>query len=504
MIPVLAGTILSLALAIAARGADLRSEVERYVAQRQQQIISELVTLLSIPNIASDRANIQRNAEHLRGMLERRGFAAEILKTSGNPLVYGELKVPGAAHTYLFYIHYDGQPVDPSGWKQADPFQPIMRNGRMEDGAREIPGFLSLQKYEPDWRLYARSASDDKAPIVALCAAMDALKAAGRSPASNIRIVLDGEEEAGSQSITAAIDHYRDRFQADTLLILDGPVHPSGRPTLNFGARGIASLELTVYGPKFPLHSGHYGNWAPNPALRLAQLLASMKDGRGRTIIEGFYDGIALLPAEEQRILAAVPDDPEELKKLFGFAEPDAVGNNLQEALQYPSLNIRGLRSAYTGRDARTVVPSDATAAIDIRLVKETPGTALVDKVLAHIRRQGFHIVDREPDDATRLKYDKVVRVLRSAPTEAYRTEMGLPESVMVIQALRRTWGEEPVLIRTSGGTVPISQFIRVLGFPAISVPTVNFDNNQHGENENLRLGHFWKAIVTLSALLAM
>lgn len=484
--------------------ADLRSAVENYVERNQRRIVAELVELLSIPNVAADRENIARNTDYLRRMLEKRGFAAEILPTAGNPLVYGEIRTPGARRTLLFYAHYDGQPVDRSGWKQADPFRPVMRDGRLEEGAREIPDFLALDRYQPDWRLYGRSASDDKSPIVALCAALDAMREASLRPRSNIRVVLDGEEEAGSQSITAAIDRYRDKFRADTLLILDGPVHPSGRPTLNFGARGIVTLELTVYGPKQALHSGHYGNWVPNPALRLARLLSSMKDERGRVVVEGFYDGIPPLSAEERRLLLAVPDDEQELRRLLGFAEADAVAATLQEALQYPSLNIRGLRSAYVGGEARTIIPPEATAALDLRLVKETPGDELADKVLAHIRKQGYHVVDREPDDAARARYPKIVRVQRSRPTEAYRTDMDLPESRAVIRALQDVWGTEPVCIRTSGGTVPISQFIQALGFPAVSVPTVNFDNNQHGENENLRLGHFFRGIVTMGALLAL
>lgn len=488
------------------QAADLRSNVEQYVSEHQPQIFSELVSLLSIPNVAADRTNIHRNAEFLRGMLQRRGLASEILTTQGNPLVYGEWRTAGAARTLLFYVHYDGQPVDPRNWKQASPFSPILRDGRLEDGAKEIANAASLKKFEPGWRLYARSASDDKSPIVALCSALDVLKEAGIRPASNIRVILDGEEEAGSRSLTAAIGQYREKLRADVMLILDGPLHPSGRPTLNFGARGNVTLELTVYGPKFALHSGHYGNWAPNPAMRLAQLLASMKDDRGRVQVEGFYDGIPPLTSEERRILDAVPDDFNSLQRLFGIAKPDAVGSTLQEALQFPSLNVRGLRSGYVGAEARTIIPAEATAAIDIRLVKETPAAKMVEKVLAHIRHQGYHIVDKEPDDATRLKYPKIVRVdlNRGDGTEAYRTEMDLPESLAVARALQQAWGKEPVRIRTSGGTVPISQFIQALGFPAISVPTVNFDNNQHSENENLRLGHFWNAIVTMAALLTL
>jgi acetylornithine deacetylase/succinyl-diaminopimelate desuccinylase-like protein len=485
-------------------GEDFRSALEAYVTRHQREILTELIGLVSIPNVAADSPNIRRNAELLREMLVRRGLEAEILETGGNPLVYGERKVPGAARTSLFYMHYDGQPVDPPLWKQSSPFRPVLRDGRLEDGGREITDYAALQNFRDDWRLYARSASDDKSPIVAFCGALDALRSSGRQPARNIRIVLDGEEEAGSPNLTAAIGRYRDRFRADVIYILDGPLHPSGRHTLAFGARGNVTLELKVYGPKFALHSGHYGNWVPNPAMRLAQLLASMKDSRGRVLVKGFYDGIPPLGPEEKRILASVPDDMEGLKQLFGIAEPETIGENLQEALQYPTLNVRGLRSAYVGADARTIIPSEAIASIDIRLVKDTPGSQIVDKVLAHIRDQGFHVVTADPDDATRRRYPRIVRVTERNGTEAYRTEMGHPESVRAAKALERTWGAEPVRIRTMGGTVPISQFIRDLGFPAIGLPTVNFDNNQHSENENLRLGHLWKSIVSIAALLTI
>jgi acetylornithine deacetylase/succinyl-diaminopimelate desuccinylase-like protein len=287
------------------------------------------------------------------------------------------------------------------------------------------------------------------------------------------------------------------------MLILDGPVHPSNRPTLVFGARGIVTLELTVYGPKFALHSGHYGNWIPNPATRLAQLLASMKDDAGRTVVQGFYEGIEISP-EDRRILKAVPDDEPALLKLFGVARPDAVGESLQEALQYPSLNVRGMESAYVGAQARTIIPDRAVAAIDVRLVKETDAEVMAEKVLAHIRRQGYHVVTGEPDDETRARHPKIVQALiRGDGTQGYRTSMDDPQAKALTEALRPTLGEEPVRIRTSGGTVPISPFIEALGFPAVSVPIVNFDNNQHSENENLRLGHFFRGIVTIAATLA-
>jgi acetylornithine deacetylase/succinyl-diaminopimelate desuccinylase-like protein len=490
-------TILRIGLLVAAAAlayGQERAAVETWVASHQRQIMGEFDELLRIPNVGTDHANIRRNAEFIRGLLERHGMQAELLETAGNPLVYAEKNVPGAARTVLYYIHYDGQPVDLSRWK-TDPFRPVMR-----DGARDIANWNVLEKFPDDWRIYARSASDDKAPIVAFCAAMDALR--GKF-ASNIHVVIDGEEEMGSPSLTAAIARYRDKLKASLLLILDGPVHPNGRPTLAFGARGIVTLDLTVYGPKMALHSGHYGNWIPNPAMRLAQLLASMKDEQGRTTIEGFYADVPALTAAERRVLRSVPDDEPALLKLFGVAQPDAVGESLQEALQFPSLNVRGMRSGYVD-EPRTIIPTEATAAIDMRLVKETPSARMVERVRAHIAKQGYHVTEGEPDDATRLQYPKLARLQAGEVMEAYRTEPESAAGIEVTRALTRMWGAEPVRIRTMGGTVPIAPFIRELGVPAVAVPIVNFDNNQHSDNENLRVGNLWSGIATLAAMLGM
>lgn len=494
-----------LALGAPASAQDLRPQIERDIADHQQAIVAELADLLAIPNVAADRANIRRNAEHLRALLARRGFAAELLETDGNPLVFGELRVPGAARTLLFYSHYDGQPVNPPGWRQASPFTPLLRSGRLEEGARDLGDPRAAARFDPDWRIYARSASDDKSPVVALAAALDALARIGQAPTSNIKVILDGEEEAGSPSLVPAIARHREKLAADAMLILDGPVHPSGRPTLVYGARGNLTLQLTVYGPKFPLHSGHYGNWVPNPAMRLAQLLATFKDERGRVLVEGFYDGIDPPSAEERALLDAVPDDPAALRALFGIAEPEDPARSLQDALQLPSFNIRGLSSAFVGAEARTIIPDRAVAEIDVRLVKETPAAAMFEKIAAHVRRQGWHVVSEDPDDETRARHARIVKmVARGGGTDAYRTSPLLPVSKQLAAALERTFGEPPVQIRTSGGTVPIAPFIEALGFPAIAVPIVNFDNNQHGENENLRIGHFFRGIVTLAAILRM
>jgi acetylornithine deacetylase/succinyl-diaminopimelate desuccinylase-like protein len=501
---VLALVAVSIAVPQAAPPAGLRQKVDAWVAANQRAIVTELVELLSIPNVAADRDNIRRNATHLRGMLARRGFAAEILETAGNPLVWGELKAPGATRTILLYAHYDGQPVNPKEWRQPSPFTPLLRAGKMEDGAAELTDLATRTTFDPDQRLYARAASDDKSPIVALLAAVDALKANGLALTSNVRVVLDGEEEAGSASLVPAIATYRDRLAADALFILDGPLHPSGRPTIVYGNRGILPIRLTVYGPKSPLHSGHYGNWVPNPAMRLAQLLATMKGDDGRVRINGFYDGLPPLTPDERAILAGVPDDPAALRALFGVAGSERPGETLQESLQYPSFNVRGLSSAFVGADARTIIPTTATAEIDIRLVKETTGARLGELVVAHIRDQGWHVVTTDPDDATRAAHPKIVKVEPGPGSAGFRTSPLLPISKQVAAALQDVFGAPPVQVRTSGGTVPIAPFVDALDVPAISLPVVNFDNNQHGENENLRLGHFFRAITSMAALLTM
>ncbi|HXS93578.1 MAG TPA: M20/M25/M40 family metallo-hydrolase [Candidatus Limnocylindrales bacterium] len=490
---------LLLLIVVSVRAQD-RAALQAWTAAHQRQVIGELEQLLAIPNVGTDRANIRRNADFVMGMLRHRGLNAELLETAGNPLVYAEKNVPGASRTLLFYIHYDGQPVDTARWKQRSPFVPVMRDGRLEDGAREIPEFTARDTFEPQWRIYARSASDDKAPIVAFCAALDALQ--GKT-ASNIHVVLDGEEEMGSPSLTAAVTKYREKLKASVLYILDGPVHQSDRPTLAFGARGLVALEITVFGPKMALHSGHYGNWIPNPALRLAQLLAGMKDAQGRTTIPGFYADVPPFTAAQRRVLDSVPDDEAGLLKFFGVAQPDAVGRSLQEAIQYPSLNIRGMKSGYVD-EPRTIIPSDATAAIDIRLVKETPSMKMAQLVRAYVEKQGYHLVEGDPSDADRTRYPRLARVKVTEGMEAFRTEPESPEGERAAAALRRIWGVEPVQIRTMGGTVPIAPFVRELALPAISVPIVNFDNNQHTDNENLRLKNLWDGVITLAAMLQL
>jgi acetylornithine deacetylase/succinyl-diaminopimelate desuccinylase-like protein len=482
------------------------------VALAVQRNLPEFLDLLAIPNVASDAGDIQRNAAFLKTALEKRGFRTQLLDNPARrPLVFAQLDAPTpGARTLLLYIHFDGQPVVPAEWQQSSPFQPVVK-ARAGDAWRDVPATqLQATPLDPELRIFARGASDDKGPIAMLLTAMDLLRADGLAPASNIKLVLDSEEEMSSPSLAGVVAAHRALFAADALVILDGPAHPSGRPTVVFGNRGIAQATLTVYGPKTPLHSGHYGNYAPNPAMALAHLLASMKDDDGRVLVKGYYDGITLSPAEK-RLLAETPDDEPALRARIGIARPDAVGGTYQEALQFPSLNVRGMASASVGAKAANVVPSDAVAELDLRTTPEADGERLMDLVRAHIVAQGYHLSAGPPSDAERAAHARLASFVPGPVQRAEREPMDSPTGRWAMRAVRAgngatplslTSNPEPVRIRMMGGTVPTDILVSALHLPFVMVPTVNADNNQHARDENVRVGNLVSGTRTLRALL--
>ncbi|MGH9803917.1 MAG: M20/M25/M40 family metallo-hydrolase, partial [Candidatus Acidiferrales bacterium] len=335
----------------------------------------------------------------------------------------------------------------------------------------------------------------------ALLTALDALAAAGARPRVNLKFLFDGEEEQGSPYLEPFVRGNAGKLAADLMIVADGPRDQSGLPMVVFGARGIMTLTLTVYGPAEHLHSGHYGNWAPNPAMRLAALLASMKDDDGKVLIEGFYDDVEPLGEMEKQAIAHMPRMEAELAKRFGIGHPDGGGRRLPELITLPSLNVRGLESGWVGADARTVVPRTATAEIDVRLVRGNDHERMLEKIVAHIRKQGWTVVEKDPSLEQRAQHAKVVKVVKNDGYNAVRTPMDLPAAQAVVRAVGRALpGVEVLRKPTSGGSVPIFYFEEV-GIPPIDVPTVNFDNNQHGPNENLRLGNFFQGIDIFAAI---
>ena len=462
----------------------------------------ELVEFLSIPNNALIEGHAENNLRWLKSAFEGRGFVTQELPTVSKTAFFAEYKSKNASETVLFYMHFDGQPVEPDKWFQDDPFLPVLKE--QINGEWQQVSWSKLESgYDDDLRVFARSASDDKGPIIMLLQAFDIMKSRGQEPKFNVKVILDPEEEQGSRGMPDAVKKYREILEAGHMVILDGPIHDSNSPTIVFGCRGIASVELTVYGPRLPQHSGHFGNYAPNPALRLSQLLASMKDDQGRTIIPGFYQGIDLEAVKE--ILAAVPDDAEKINKRVGIAQPDQVGRNYQEAVNYPSLNIRGFRSGWVGEEARTIVPDKAVATIDIRLVPETDGARLVGLVRKHIEEAGYYIIEgRDPTEEERMSQAKIIRFDHDPASmwKAFNTPINSPTGKWLYTTLKEGHNQEVARIRLHGGSVPIAFFVNGLGIPAVLVPVVNPDNNQHSPNENLRLGHYKNGIKTALAIL--
>ncbi len=471
----------------------------------ERAILEEFMDLVAIPNVATDKANIRRNAELIKGMLEKRGVPARLLEVpDANPAVFGEWKVPGASKTFVLYAHYDGQPVTVSDWKGGKPFQPILRTGIVEDGGKDVALPAAGQPINPEWRIFARSASDDKAPIQTMMSALDALKAKGLKPTVNLKFVFEGEEEAGSTNLDRIIAAHKDLLASDAWLICDGPVDQSRQRQIVFGARGVQTIDLTVYGPKRELHSGHYGNWVPNPAMTLSRLLASMKDDDGRILIEGFYDDILPLSPADQKALAEMPVNDEALKKELWLGGADGAGKTLAQLLTEPSLNIRGMESAHVAAGAANVIPTKATASIDIRLVKGISGDQAVSRIRRHMEKQGFFIADKEPDAATRMAHRKVVWLqVRKGGYNAVRTQMDLPVAQMVLRNVEAAFGK--VIKRpNTGGSVPLFMIEQILQTPTIQVPTANHDNNQHSFNENLRIANLWDGIEMMAVLMTM
>lgn len=460
-------------------------------AQDRGRVLAEFEDFLRTPNVAADPQGLRENTVWLQSALRRRGVQTQLLEVPGAPAaVYGQLTVTGAARTVLFYAHYDGQPVDPSKWNGSGPFEPSLRGGSADD---------------PEARIYARSASDDKGVIIAMLAALDAMRAGQGAPTVNLKFLFEGEEEAGSASLGRILQKYQPLVLADFWIICDGPVHQTRLQQVYFGARGITGFQLKVYGARRELHSGHYGNWAPNPAMMLARLLASMKDDEGMVTIPGFYNGIDPLSETEIAAMKAEPPVDQALMRELWMARAENSPRRLMEVLNKPSFNIRGLDSGAVGEASRNVVPAVAQASVDIRLVKGLDPDATLEKVKAQIRDQGYFLVEgREPTEVERLQWPKVAAFYATeGGYRAVRTSMDLPQSRAVIAALEGM-GRPVVKMPTLGGSVPLAIIEDVLHVPLIGVPIANHDNNQHSHNENLRLQNLWDGIETMRALFMM
>lgn len=483
-------------------------KVRDFRKANEHNLLATYVDFLKIPNVADDMPNIKKNATWISDYMKSKGISnVQLLHPNTSdkpPAVYGEVLVPGATQTVVFYAHYDGQPVDSTKWSEGlHPFKPRIANGSLANGAQLIDWPQPSTAFNPEWRIYARGSSDDKAGVYTIINAYAALAALHISPGINIKFFFEGEEEAGSTHLDEIFDQYKTLLNADIWVISDGPVHQSGRKQVVFGVRGDTHVELTVFGPKRPLHSGHYGNWAPNPAMEMAHLLASMKNNKGEVTIKGFYDDVIPLTEAEKSALSKIPAVEEQLKKELGIKKAERMGT-INENLNRPSLNINGLQSAGVGKQSANVIPTKAIASIDLRLVAGNDWKRQQQKVIDHIKAQGYHVTDAEPTNEERALYDKICMVKRSEGYNAQKTPMDNPMAQQIVAAVTAALPEKPVLLPTLGGSLPLFIFEQMLNTKPVTVPMANHDNNQHAENENIRIQNLWDGLEMFASIMMM
>jgi len=504
---------LTLAIAIASTAASAQDligtdvkvvmqAIDDYRGEREARILKDFVSLLSIPNGAINREDMEQNADHITGLLESRGFTTQRLDAGGSPYIYAELASPGAVETILIYAHFDGQPVQEENWVYP-PFVPTVLDAPIQSGGQPIDIDDVDGSFDPEWRLYARSAGDDKMPIIAIIHTLDALAANGIDLSVNVKLLLDGEEERGSPTVGRLLDEYGELLDADLLLFCDGPMHQSRQTQLVFGVRGGRTLDITAYGASRPLHSGHYGNWAPNPIMHLAYLLTTMRNESGRILIEGYYDDVASLSELQRDAIASMPDITNSLQDELSIHTPEGGGMRLEELITLPALNARGIVAGGVGDKGRNIILSSATVSLNLRLVPNQQPERVRELIEAHVVRQGFHIVHDDPTEETLRNHEKVAKLdWRGAGGPGLRTALDHPMSLRLIR-LMRDISPDLIVTPTMGGGLPLHAFDSRLETPIIVLPLANHDNNQHAENENIRLQNLWDAMSMYGAILA-
>ena len=488
--------VFSASLLAQSDAASLRASVDAYRRAHEVEILAEFRELLDIPNLASDSTGIRRNAAFITRMLEKRGVTTRLLEspTGGPPAVYGELRTPGATSTIVLYAHYDGQPVEPAKWA-TPPWEASLRDAPLERGGKVVPFPTTNGVAQPEWRIYARSAGDDKAPILAMLVALDALRAAGTTPSVNLKFYFDGEEEAGDAHARAMLERHASLLGSNGWVFADGPVHQSRRQQVVFGVRGVTDVVITAYGATRALHSGHYGNWAPNPAAILANFVASLRDGDGRILVPGYYDDVRPLTAADRRALATIPVVDSALRRELGLGATEAGNARLAERIMLPALNVRAFHAGPLGA-AANAIPTEATASLDLRLVPDQRPERVRALIEAYATKQGYTVIHAAPDSATRLAHGKLLRFEWGA--EGYpgqRTRADTPLARAVVRAVSDGLSSSVIEVPILGGSLPTYLFAEVLGAPLVVVPIANHDDNQHAANENLRLQNLWDAI---------
>ncbi len=436
-----------------------------HIDAHRQDYLDRLFAYLRQPSISAHGLGIAETAEHIAGIMRPLGLEPRILPTAGWPMVLGARADRPDAPTVLLYGHYDVQPPDPLDQWLSPPFEPTIRDGK----------------------IYARGVGDNKGQHLAQILAIEATLACQGTLPCNVKVLLEGEEEIGSPRMADFIRAHRADLAADLVITADGPTHESGQATLNFGVRGVLSFELRARGANRDLHSGNWGGIAPNPLWTLVHLLGTMKNDRGEVTIDGFSDHVLPLSPLERAALDALPVDLAEVRRRLDLAELDAPTDRgfFERLSAWPTFTINGLHGGYGGAGSKTVLPHEAFAKCDIRLVEAQTADDVFAKVADHVRRHA-----------------PGVEIVRQGSMDPSKTPMDSPYAAPLRAALTAAQGA-PLLVPALGGSLPDYVFTKILGIPAFGTPYANADEANHAPNENLEVERFFNGIKTGAAVLA-
>ncbi len=431
------------------------------------ELLDPLLEFLAIPSVSTDPAHkedVRRAAHWLRDRLLALGFRVELHETPLHPILYAERLVDEKAPTVLVYGHYDVQPPDPLSLWATPPFSPTLKEGR----------------------LYARGASDDKGQLWAHVAALW-----DYAPRVNVKFLVEGEEEIGSPHLLPFVRAEQERLRADLVLISDGAMFAPKTPTLTYGLRGLAYLEIRLEGPRRDLHSGAFGGVAPNPIQALGFLLSRLKDlGTGRILIPGFYDRVRPVPEGERALWPSL--DEEALKAELGvdFLPGEEGYSPLERLWARPTLDPNGIYGGYQGEGSKTVIPKEATLKLSMRLVPDQDPEEIAGLTEAYLRAilpPGYRL-----------------EVRRLSGGRPVLTDPHSPPMRLMAQALEEVWGRPPVYTR-EGGTIPVvAELVEALGAPVVLLGLGLPDDNLHAPNEKMDLLNLEKGVEVLRRFYAL
>ncbi|UOM37287.1 M20/M25/M40 family metallo-hydrolase [Acuticoccus sp. I52.16.1] len=436
-----------------------------HIDANRESFVARLMDYVRHPSISAQNIGIREVSALLVEMLKGLGMEVEAVPTKNHPMVLGRRGADPSKPTVLLYGHYDVQPPEPYEEWLSPPFEPTIRDGR----------------------IYARGVGDNKGQHLAQLLAIEShLAVTGELPC-NVIVLLEGEEEIGSPHIAEFVAEHAARLDADLVVTSDGPLHPSGKPIVVFGVRGMASFDLVAKTAGTDAHSGNHGGLMPNAVWQLVHLLGTMKRPDGTITIDGLHDPVVPPTEQARAAAAALPLDVEGYKAAMGLTALDEPTDRpfYERLMFHPTLTINGLHGGYGGDGSKAVLPCEAVAKCDIRLVDEMTPDQVLDAVEAHVARHA-----------------PTVKVVRRGGMLPSRTPMDSPYTAPLVAAVVAARGVEPLLYPSLGGSLPDYVFTKTLGLPAFVIPYANADERNHAPNENLEIDLFIKGIRTGAALL--